>query len=352
MSFASRESRAPVFVGHHVRVHPATVRWGILATGRIAHSFARDLLEVPGASLVAVGSRTSESARELAAAYGAEGCRAHGSYEALVADPDVDVVHIASPHSHHLAHARLALEAGKHVLCEKPLTINLDEAEEMVALAARHDQLLMEAMWTACHPVVRAVVDGLEAGRFGVPRQLHADLGFVVERPPDDRMRDPALGAGALLDMGVYPLTFADLTLGPATSLAASAVLDERGIDLDVAIAGAHAGGAVSALTASMTSISPRTATIATDRGRIELPRDFHHPPYAVWTPLEGEPERIDGTAPLLGRGLGNEAAEVARCLADGLRESPLVPHDRTLRLLAQMDDVRRQVGVRYPADG
>ena len=352
MSFASRESRAPVFLGHHGRVPTATARWGILATGRIAHSFARDLREVPGASLVAVGSRTRESAAELAAAYGADGCRAHGSYEALVDDPDVDVVHVASPHSHHLDHARLALQAGKHVLCEKPLTLNLAEAEEMVALAARHDRFLMEGMWTACHPVVRAVVDGLHAGRFGVPRQLHADLGFVVERPPDDRMRDPALGAGALLDMGIYPLTVADLVLGPATSLAASAVLDERGIDLDVAIAGVHEGGAVSALTASMTSISPRSATLATDRGRLELPRDFHHPPYAVWTPRDGEPQRIEGTAPLLGRGLGNEAAEVARCLAEGLRESPLVPHERTLRLLAQMDDVRRQIGVHYPADG
>ncbi len=351
MSFASRESRRPVFVGHDGVMRP-TVRWGILATGRIAHSFARDLAEVPGAALVAVGSRSEESASRLAAAYGDEGCRAHGSYDALARDPDVDVVYVASPHAMHLEHARLALEAGKHVLCEKPLTLNLAEAEQMVALAGQHDRFLMEAMWTACHPVVRAVVDGLQEGRFGTPRQLHADLGFVVGGSPDDRMHDPALGAGALLDMGIYPLTVADLVLGPATSLAATGVLDERGVDVDVAIAGRHAGGAVSALTASMTSVSPRTASIATDRGRIDLPGDFHHPPYAVWTPLEGEPERVEGTGPLLGTGLGNEAAEVGRCLAEGLRESPLVPHDRTLRLLAQMDDVRRQIGVRYPADG
>jgi predicted dehydrogenase len=329
-----------------------TVRWGILATGRIARSFASDLAEVPGASVVAVGSRTQASAAELAAAYGAEGCRAHDSYEALVADPDVEVVYVASPHAMHLEHSRLALEAGKHVLCEKPLTVNLAEAEKMVALAGEHDRFLMEAMWTACHPVVRAVVDGLRAGRFGTPRQLHAGLGSVVVRAPDDRMSDPALGAGALLDLGIYPLTVADLVLGPATSLAATAVLDARGVDLDVAIAGVHEGGAVSALTASMTSTSPRTATIATDRGWLDLPADFHHPPYAVWTPLAGEPERIEGDGPLLGRGLGNEAAEVARCLAEGLRESPLVPHAQTLRLMAQLDDVRRQVGVRYPADG
>ena len=330
---------------------PDAVRWGILATGRIAHSFARDLAEVPGATLVAVGSRRRASAEEFTATYGG-GCRAHDSYEALVSDPDVDVVYIASPHALHLEHARLALEAGRHVLCEKPLTLNVAEAEEMISLAACHDRFLMEGMWTACHPVIRAVVDGLAEGRFGVPHQLHADLGFVVETTPDDRLLDPALGAGALLDQGIYPLTLADLVLGPATSLAAAAVLDERGIDVDVAIAGAHAGGAVSALTASMTSASTRTASIATDRGRIDLPADFHHPPYAVWTPREGEPERIEGAEPVLGSGLGNEAAEVARCVAAGLRESPLVPHERTLRLLAQMDDVRRQVGVRYRADG
>ncbi len=335
---------------------PATVRWGILATGRIAHSFARDLAQVPGASLVAVGSRSSGSAEAFAREHGAAGCRAHGSYEALAADPDVEVVYLASPHALHLAHARLVLEAGKHLLCEKPLTLTLAHSEEMVALARRHDRFLMEAMWTACHPVVREVVDGLRAGRFGTPRQLHADLGFVVDRPPEDRLRDPALGAGALLDMGIYPLTLADLALGPATSLAATAVLDERGVDVDVAIAGLHEGGAVSAMTASMTSVSPRTASIATDEGRIDLPADFHHPPYAVWTPSagtgSGEHERLEGAEPVIGEGYGNEAVEVARCLAEGWRESPLVPHARTLRLMGQMDDVRRQVGVVYPADG
>jgi len=326
-----------------------TVRWGILAPGRIARSFAANLRHVPGAEVVATGSRRLENAEAFAAEYGG---RAHGSYEALVADPDVDVVYVASPHSLHLEHARLALAAGRHVLCEKPLTLTLAEAEEMVAVAREHDRFLMEAMWMACHPVVRAVREGLVEGRFGTPRQLHADLGFVVERPPTDRLLDPALGGGALLDLGIYPLTLADLLLGPADAWAGSAVLDERGVDIDVAIATRHAGGAVGALTASLTSVSPRSATLATDRGRLELPADFHHPPYAVWTPSGGEPERIAGVEPVLGTGLGNEAAEVGRCLAAGLRESPLVAHEQTLRVLAGMDEVRRQIGVRYPADG
>jgi predicted dehydrogenase len=231
----------------------ASTGWGILATGRIAHGFARDLHRVPGARVAAVGSRRAASAEAFAAEHGGPDCRAHGSYEALVEDPAVDVVYVASPHALHLEHARLALRAGKHVLCEKPLTLNTAEAEAMVALAREHDRFLMEAMWMACHPVLRAVCDGLAQGRFGRPRQLHADLGFVVERPAGDRLVEPELGAGALLDMGVYPLTLADLLLGPAEQLTAVAGLSDTGFDLDVAIAGRYAGGATAALTASMT---------------------------------------------------------------------------------------------------
>lgn len=328
------------------------VRFGILATGRIAASFATDLREVPGAALVAVGSRSEEGAARFVGEHAGPACRAHGSYDALLADPEVDVVYVASPHALHLDHARRALEAGKHVLCEKPLTINHHEAEELVATARRTDRFLMEAMWTACHPVVRAVVEDLRAGRFGTPRQLHADLGGVFAPAAHDRLADPALGAGALLDIGIYPLTLADLLLGPAVRVVATADLAPSGIDRDVAMATRHEGGAVGALTASMTSYSPRTAVLATDTGTLTLPAPAHHPDHAVWTPADGEPERIEGIEPLLGSGLGNEAAEVVRCVRAGLRESPLVPHAQSLRLMALMDDVRRQVGVGYAADG
>lgn len=325
--------------------------WGILATGKIAHSFAADLRTVPGARVAAVGSRRAESSAEFAREYGDADTRAHASYEDLVADPDVEVVYVATPHALHLANARMAMEAGKHVLVEKPLTLNLAEAEEMVALATTHDRFLMEAMWMACNPMVLTLVEGLRSGRFGRPRQVHADLGFVVDRSPEDRLLNRDLGGGALLDMGIYPLTFADLVLGPAARLTAVAGVNEAGIDLDVAITGEYAGGAVAALTASMTSSSPRTATIATDTGRLDLAADFHHPTSVTWTPAGGEPEPVAAAAPLLGSGLGNEAAEVQRCLAEGLRESPLVPHGRTLRLMGQMDDLRRQIGVSYPGE-
>ncbi|MEO6511305.1 MAG: Gfo/Idh/MocA family oxidoreductase, partial [Nocardioides sp.] len=243
------------------------IRWGILATGRIARSFADNLLEVPGAEIAAVGSRSQESAEAFAEPYGA---RAHASYASLVADPDVDVVYIATPHSFHLDNARMAFAAGKHVLCEKPLTLNLPEAEAMVDAAREAGLFLMEAMWMACHPVIRAVGEGLREGRYGEPRQAHASIGFAVPPDASTRMSDPALGAGALLDMGIYPLTFAHLVLGPADELVATAVVNDDGVDVDIAIAGRH-GGAVSALTASMSSAPSRTAWVATTTGRLDV---------------------------------------------------------------------------------
>jgi predicted dehydrogenase len=210
----------------------------------------------------------------------------------------------------------------------------------------------MEAMWMACHPLVREVQRRLRAGDFGVPRQVHADLGFVVPETASARMVERELGAGALLDMGIYPLTFARLMLGPFARVAATAQLSGSGIDLDVAVAAAHEGGAVSALTTSMTSASPCTATIATDVGRLDFPSGFHHPSYVVWNPLGGEAERIETPEPVLGTGLGNEAAHVQDCLRDGLPESPLVPRAHTLELLDVMDEIRGQIGVRYAADG
>jgi predicted dehydrogenase len=218
----------------------------------------------------------------------------------------------------------------------------------------------MEAMWTRCNPLIRRLQQLASSGELGEVRQVRADLGFVVDRPPTDRLMDPALGAGALLDMGIYPLTVAHLFLGEAEELHAVASLSEGGIDLDVALTGRYPGGALATMTASMTSWSSRAAALATDRGRIDLD-DFHHPTRATFTPYaEGgsndvdarrEPVHVVGDEPVIGRGYGNEIAEVVRCLRAGLRESPLVPHAQTVALMRQMDDVRAQIGVRYAVD-
>jgi predicted dehydrogenase len=343
------------------------IRWGILATGKIAHTFARDLMLVPDAVLTAVGSRRLASAQAFAAEYAggsAEPIAAHGSYEELVADPNVDVIYIATPHTLHLDNARLAFEAGKHVLCEKPLTISLAEAEEMVALARQHGRFLMEAMWTACHPGVRALQRRLAAGELGTPRHVHAELGFVVHAPAGDRMLNPDLGAGALLDMGIYPLTFAHLLLGEAHTLTAQADLreaDDAAFDLAIAMTGAYAGGALATMHASMTSWTSGAAAIATDAGRIDVP-EFHHPTRITFTPKAQladwtadarplEPIVIEPDEPIIGRGYGNEIAEVDRCLRAALLESPLVPHLQTLTLMRQLEEVRSQTGIRYPGE-
>jgi predicted dehydrogenase len=332
-----------------------TVRWGILATGKIAHTFARDLALVPDAEITAVGSRRPEAARAFAEEHTRGTATAHGSYEALVADPAVDVVYVATPHALHLDNARMAFEAGKHVLCEKPLTLTTADAEELFASAKAHGRFVMEAMWMACHPVIRTVRERLRAGDFGTPRSLRAEIGFRVDAPPEDRMFDPALGGGALLDMGVYPLTFAHLMLGEAEELSAQAGLAASGIDLDVAIAGRYPGGALAALTASMTSWSSQTAAIATGQGRVELPFSFYAPRHATFTPRTpdgpGAPMRIDGAERVIGQGYGNEIAHVNDCLRQGLLESPYVPHAQTLTLMRQLDAVREQIGVRYAAD-
>ena len=330
-----------------------TVRWGFLTTGKIARKVAADLALVPGSELVAVGARRLESAEAFVAEH-APGARAHASYADLVADDRVDVVYVASPHALHLEHVRMALEAGKHVLCEKPVALDLAQAQEMVRLARHHDRFLMEAMWTACHPVVRELRERLASGELGTPRTLRAELGFHVDAAPDDRLLDPVLGASALLDMGIYPLTLAHLLLGAPERLHAEANLSERGTDMDVAVLGRYPGGALATLSASMTSWSDRSAALATDRGHVHLEGQFHHPDAAVFVPrdaagVEGEPVRITGREPVVGGGYGNEVAEVARCVREGLRESPWVPHQQTLALMAQLDDVRRQVGVELP---
>jgi predicted dehydrogenase len=322
------------------------VRWGILATGKIARAFATALGLVPDAEIAAVAARRLESAREFADDFGAG--TAYGSYRELVEDPDVDVVYVASPHGLHHEHALMALEAGKPVLCEKALTLNARQAAELVSVAREKQLFLMEAMWMRCNPTVRRIQQVLATGEVGRVTQVRADLGFRVVAPPTDRLLDPALGGGALLDMGVYPLTFAHLFLGEPSQVCAAATLSELGVDLNLALALGYDSGAVASLTASMTGPSPRTASIATELGRFDLADSFHHPTSVTWT--SGEHTETFGE-PLIGGGLAHEAIEVNRCLRAGEVESPLVPLDETVALMGLMDRIREQIGVRYPGD-
>ena len=322
------------------------VRWGILATGKIARGFAENLALLPDAEIAAVGARRLESAQEFADRFGA--ARAYGSYTELVEDPDVDVVYVATPHALHKEHVLLAFEAGKPVLCEKALTLNAPDAEELVAEARARGLFFMEAMWMRCNPVVRRLRQLADSGALGTIQQVRADLGFLVDKPETDRLLAPELGGGALLDMGVYPLTFAHLFLGSPDSVAAVAALSPSGIDLNLSLSLGYDSGAVASLSSTMTAWSPRTASVATDTGRLDLGDAFHHPRSATWT---SDGESFEITEEVTGTGLADEAAEVMRCLRNGELESPLVPLDETVELMRLMDRIRGEIGLRYHAD-
>ena len=331
------------------------VRWGILATGKIATAFVADLAQLDECEVAAVAARRQESADAFAATHGVP--TAYGNYRALVEDPTVDVVYVATPHALHREHVELALEAGKPVLCEKAITLTASDAEHLVALARERNLFLMEAMWMRCHPLVRRLQQLFGSGALGEVRQLRADLGFVVDKPPTDRLLDPALGGGALLDMGIYPLTFASLFLGEPATVAATATLSDRGVDLNLGLSLGYRSGALALLTSTMTAWSPRDASIATDRGRLDIPAPFHHPTVVTWTPFDSDPDLGHRPAPqeiqeeTRGRGYTHEAMEVVRCLRHGETESPLVPLADTVALMRQMDLIRERIGVRYPGE-
>ncbi len=331
------------------------VRWGILSTGKIATAFVKNLALLEECEVAAVGARRQETADAFAGEHAI--ATAYGDYRALVEDPAVDVVYVATPHALHKEHVLLAFEAGKPVLCEKAFTLNAPDAEELVAQGRERNLFLMEAMWMRCNPVVRRMQQLVASEAVGQVRQVRADLGFVVDKPSTDRLLDPRLGGGALLDMGIYPLTLASLFLGEPSSVAAAAVLSEAGVDLNLSLSLGYDSGAVAALTSTMTAWSPRTASIATDRGRIDVPAPFHHPTTVTWTPSDADPDLglpddpVEISEPLIGTGLAHEALEVVRCLRNGETESPLVPLEDTLALMRQMDRIRDQIGVRYASD-
>ncbi|WP_185091586.1 Gfo/Idh/MocA family protein [Streptomyces sp. PanSC9] len=327
-----------------------SVRWGILATGGIAAAFAADLVDLPDAEIVAVASRSRESAEAFADRFGVD--RAYGDWASLAADGDVDVVYVATPHVAHRAAAGLCLEAGRNVLCEKPFTLNLREAEELAALAREHDRFLMEAMWMYCHPLVRRLKALVDDGAIGEVRTVQADFGLAGPFPPAHRLRDLALGGGALLDLGVYPVSFAQLLLGEPDAVTASAVLSAEGVDLQTGALLSWESGALAMLHCSITGGTGGTASVTGSRGRIDVPSGFFHPDRFVLHRDGREPEEFtadpaDGPR----TSLRHEASEVMRALRAGEKESPLVPLEGTLAVLRTLDAVRERIGVRYPGE-
>ncbi|MEV8065341.1 Gfo/Idh/MocA family oxidoreductase [Streptomyces sp. NPDC085995] len=326
------------------------VRWGILATGGIAAAFTADLVDLPDAEVVAVASRRAEPAKAFAERFGIE--RAYGSWAELAHDEDVDVVYVATPHVAHRAAAGLCLSAGRNVLCEKPFTLNLREAAELVALAREHGRFLMEAMWMYCNPLVRRLKALVDDGAIGEVRTVQADFGLAGPFPPAHRLRDLRLGGGALLDLGVYPVSFAQLLLGEPADIAARAVLSPEGVDLQTGALLSWEGGALAQLHCSITGGTATVASVTGSEGRIDVPSGFFHPDRFVLHRDGREPEEFaadpaDGPR----TSMRHEALEVMRALRAGATESPLVPLDGTLAVMRTLDAIRERIGVRYPGE-
>jgi predicted dehydrogenase len=321
-------------------------RWGILSTGRIAGVFATGLASLPDAELVAVGSRSTASAAAFAERFHVP--RAYASYDELVADPDIDAIYIATPHSSHAEDALRAIAAGTAVLCEKPFTINATEAATVVAAARARGVFVMEAMWTRFLPVFVAIREQIAAGRIGEVRLLSADFGFRTAVNPASRLFDPALGGGALLDVGVYCVSLASMLFGPPTGIQSLANLGSTGVDEQAAILLGHASGAMALLATATRTDTPHEATILGTAGMIRVA--------APWWAARAYRITVDGVTedcalPPLGNGYAHEAAEVARCVRAGLTESPIMPLDETIAIMRTLDALRAQWGLRYPME-
>ncbi|GAB3279913.1 Gfo/Idh/MocA family protein [Microbacterium lacusdiani] len=321
------------------------LRWGILATGGIAHAFASDL-RTAGLDLAAVGSRSQASADAFAAHFGI--ARAHGSYEDLAADPDIDIVYVSTPHPMHAENARLVLEAGKHALVEKPFTVTRREAEELRDLAASRGLLVMEAMWTRYLPHMARVREIIDAGTLGEVRTVFADHTQSLPVDPSHRINALSLGGGALLDLGIYPISFVWDILGEPAAVQAAARLADTGADAEVATLMTHASGAVSTTVSSSRAVGPNTAHIVGTEARIDIDRVWYTPTsFTVTTPDGTVTERYESHVE--GRGMQYQALAAERFVAEGLLQGDELPIDESVAIMGALDEIRRQIGVQYP---
>ena len=322
-------------------------RWGILGTGSIARQFVRGLNSVPEAEVLAVGSRSEASAAKFADKRNIP--RRHASYQALASDPDVDVVYIATPHPFHAENATLCLEAGKAVLCEKPFCVNAAEAERVVGLAREKGLFLMEGMWTRFFPLMGEVRRLVSEGALGEVRMLNVDFGFRADPDPASRLFAPGLGGGALLDVGVYCVSFASMVLGRPSGSVGISHLGETGVDEQASIGLEHEGGRLANLSIGIRTTTPQEATIIGTEAYARIHAPWWRPESMTISRPGEEDETVE--VPVTGNGFGYEAAEVMRCLEAGKTESEIMPLDETVSVLRTMDTIRAAWGLKYPGE-
>jgi predicted dehydrogenase len=319
----------------------------VVGPGRIAESVLPDFAEVDGARVVAVASRSAERARSFADRHGIE--RAHGSYAAVLDDPDVDVLYLATPHPQHHAVALAALRAGKALLVEKSFTATLPGAQEVVDLARSTGVFVMEAMWTRFQPAVVALRELVADGAIGEVRSVQADLGVARDYDPADRLFALELGGGALLDLGVYVVSFAQMLLGAPGTVTATGSLFPTGADAEAALLLGWDDGRSATLTTSLRYPTPGSARVFGTRGWVDVLPRFHHPDTIVLHREGAEPETI--TRPPLGRGYASELVEVTQCLRAGRGESAVMPLADTLAVQRVLVEAAAQLGVEHAED-
>jgi predicted dehydrogenase len=326
------------------------IHWGILGCGRIARKFASDLRLVEGAELVAIGSRSQDTGDAFAKEFPVRSI--HRGYEALASDPAVDVIYIATPHAQHHEHCLLCLDRGKAVLCEKAFAINERQVREMIGKARSANLFLMEALWTKFLPHYQRLMEFVQEGRLGQIRNLLANFGFLPIPPIPQRLYDPSLGGGTVLDIGIYNVFLALSVLGRPDRIMAKMTPAATGVDDQCAVVFTYASGAIAQLFSSFSSNLATDADISGNGGRIRLTSRFYEP----GTTIEYYPGRVE-TREIIpfrkeaGFGYQFEARHVGDCLRMGLTESPVMSHGDSLLLMETLDRVRSEAGIRYPAD-
>ena len=322
-------------------------KWGIIGTGGIARAFATDIAHLSDHVIAAVGSRNLETAENFVKSI--PGAKAYGSYEALINDSDIDAIYVATPHPSHKENVIAALKAKKPVLCEKPFAVNASQAKEMVAAAKAHDVALMEAMWARFLQHYGKIREIVASGVLGQITTIHADHGQRLADQNIPRLVEPSLAGGALLDLGIYPISFAHMVLGIPQSITSKAVFTDKGVDAQTSMIFDYGNGAQAILNTTMIVQTPCTAVIAGLKGYLEVDRTFYNPTSMRVT-------LFDGTVTVYpsdykGHGLREQAVEFARVVKSGAKESPILTWDDTIAIMEIMDTVRSQIGLKYPLE-
>jgi len=321
------------------------IRWGIMGTGYIADKFAGDLPLTKDGELTAVGSRSKAKAQKFAKQHNA--VRAYGSYEELAADPDVDIVYVATPHPFHMDNALLAIKRGKHVLCEKPISMNAKQTRRMIASARKQGVFLMEAMWTRFFPAVIQVRNKLTSGAIGKVLAIEADFGIHFKVGPKHRIFNPVLGGGALLDLGIYPVSFASMVFGVQPKKIVSVVRKTKdGIDKHAVIAFEYSDGATAAVSTSSIVQMKNEVRIFGSKGMITVHDLFISPGRFTLAVTGKNPKSND--FPYDGHGMHFEADHVHRCLQKNQFQSDILSLDESLNVMQTMDTIRRHWKLRY----